>query len=472
LTEIWRQKLYREIPKVDDFLERGVVRQALSMHPRWAVLETVREVLESRRIEISRLDRPEEAAVFPGDEILEESFSRVLASRVSHRLRLLINATGIIVHTNLGRSVLPPEAMERSAAVGRGYSNLEYDLESGARGSRQDHLADLLCSLTGAEAALAVNNNAAAVMLSLGTLAAGSEVVVSRGQLVEIGGSFRIPDVMEKSGAILREVGTTNKTHLADYREAVGPETSLLLKVHTSNFQVVGFTSSVGTADLAALGKEKGLPVMEDLGSGCLVDLAPFGLLGEPTVQSVVEAGADIVTFSGDKLLGGPQAGLIVGRRLLLEKIRRNPVHRAVRLDKFTIAALEATLRLYLEGDRVFKTIPTLKMISEPLVKVRQRARRLYRRLSKESRHLLKAAVVASKAQVGGGSLPLQELPSAALSLGSPDHSANRLESAFRALPVPVIGRIQDGRLLFDLRTVDDGEVPDLAAAIEAVIAP
>lgn len=472
MTEIWRQKLYREIPKVDDFLERSVVRQALSMHPRWAVLETVREVLESRRIDISRLSSPEEAGNFPGDEILEESFSGALASCVSHRLRPLINATGIIVHTNLGRSVLPPDAMERSAAVGRGYSNLEYDLESGSRGSRQDHLTDLLCRLTGAESALAVNNNAAAVMLCLGTLADGAEVVVSRGQLVEIGGSFRIPDVMKKSGAILREVGTTNKTHLADYREAVGPETALLLKVHTSNFQVVGFTSSVDTADLAALGREKELPVMEDLGSGCLVDLAPFGLPGEPTVQSVVEAGADIVTFSGDKLLGGPQAGLIVGRGTLLEKIRRNPVHRAVRLDKFTIAALEATLRLYLEGDRVFMTIPTLKMISEPLVKVRQRARRLYRRLRKESRHLLKAAVVASKAQVGGGSLPLQELPSAALALGGPEYSANGLESAFRALPVPVIGRIQDGRLLLDMRTVDDGEVPGLADAIEAVIAP
>lgn len=473
MTEIWRQKLYRKIPKVDDFLERRVVLQALSRHPRWAVLESVREVLESRRAEISRLDRPEEDGSLPaGGEVLEESFSRALASRLSHRLRPLINATGIIVHTNLGRSVLPSAAMERSAAVGKGYSNLEYDLESGSRGSRQDHLADLLCRLTGAEAALAVNNNAAAVMLALGTLAAGAEVIVSRGQLVEIGGSFRIPDVMKKSGAILREVGTTNKTHLEDYREAVGPETALLLKVHTSNFRVVGFTSSVGTADLAGLGREKGLPVMEDLGSGCLVDLAPFGLLGEPTVQSVVREGADIVTFSGDKLLGGPQAGLIVGRRDLLKKILRNPVHRAVRLDKFTIAALEATLRLYLEGERVFETIPTLRMITEPLAKVRQRARRLYRRLGEESRHLLKASVVVSRSQVGGGSLPLQEIPSAALALGGPDHSATRLESAFRALPVPVIGRIQDGRLLFDMRTVDDGEVTDLAAAIEAVIAP
>lgn len=472
MTESWRQKLYRDIPKVDEFLEKDIVKSSLSSHPRWVVLDTVREVLEKRRSAIARLTGPETAAAPEGGTTLEDDYTALLSVRALPRLRPLINATGIIVHTNLGRSSLPAAALDRAAAVGAAYSTLEYDLSAGERGSRQDHVADLLCRLTGAEAALAVNNNAAAVMLCLGTLAEGREVVVSRGQLVEIGGSFRIPDVMTRSGALLREVGTTNKTHLRDYRDAIGPETALLLKVHTSNFQVVGFTSSVDMADLVTLGREHAVPVMEDLGSGSLVDLSPFGLTGEPTVQSVVESGADIVTFSGDKLLGGPQAGLIVGSKILIERIHRNPVHRAVRLDKMTLAALEATLRLYLEGDRALEKIPTLRMISEPLQKVRQRARRLYRRLGQECRHCLGAAVVSSAAQVGGGSLPLQEIPSAALALGTSRHPAHVLEKTFRTLAVPVIGRIQEGRLLFDLRTVNDDQVPDIAAAIEGAAGP
>jgi L-seryl-tRNA(Ser) seleniumtransferase len=472
VTESWREKLYRDIPKVDEFLEKDIVKSSLSAHPRWVVLDTVREVLEKRRSAIARLGGPETAVDTEGGSSLEGDFTALLSARALPRLRTLINATGIIVHTNLGRSSLPAAALEQASAVGAAYSTLEYDLSAGERGSRQDHVADLLCRLTGAEAALAVNNNAAAVMLCLGTLAEGREVVVSRGQLVEIGGSFRIPDVMTRSGALMREVGTTNKTHLPDYRNAIGPETALLLKVHTSNFQVVGFTSSVSIADLVKLGREHAVPVMEDLGSGSLVDLSPYGLTGEPTVQSVVESGADVVTFSGDKLLGGPQAGLIVGRSVLLERIHRNPVHRAVRLDKMTLAALEATLRLYLEGDRALEKIPTLRMISEPLQKVRQRARRLYRRLGQECRHRLKAAVVSSAAQVGGGSLPLQEIASAALALGTSLHPAHALEETFRSLTVPVIGRIQEGRLLFDLRTVNDDEVQALAASIERAAQP
>jgi L-seryl-tRNA(Ser) seleniumtransferase len=266
-------------------------------------------------------------------------------------------------------------------------------------------------------------------------------------------------------------VGTTNKTHLRDYRDAIGADTALLLKVHTSNFQVVGFTSSVDAAALVSLGREHALPVMEDLGSGCLVDLSPYGLLDEPTVQSVVEAGVDIVTFSGDKLLGGPQAGIIVGRKVLVDKIRRNPLHRAVRLDKMAIAALEATLRIYLEGDGAFAGIPTLRMISEPLDLVKARARRLYRRISAENRSRLNAEVVLSAAQVGGGSLPLREIESSALAMGGTVFPAQDLEAAFRSLPVPVVGRISEGRLLFDLRTVSDGEIPGLAASIETVAA-
>jgi L-seryl-tRNA(Ser) seleniumtransferase len=469
LTETWRQKLYREIPKVDDFLELEVVRRTLEDHPRWVVMGTVREVLEARRAAIAALSSPDDGSPFDPSLQGEEFLAR-LSSRSLPHLMPLINATGIIVHTNLGRSSLPPAALEHSLTVGGRYSNLEYDVGAGRRGSRQDHVADLLCALTGAESALAVNNNAAAVLLCLETLASGRGVIVSRGQLVEIGGAFRIPDVMEKSGAVLREVGTTNKTHLADYRAAIDTETALLLKVHTSNFQVVGFTSAVETADLAALGKEHSIPVMEDLGSGCLLDLSPYGLHGEPTVQSVVADGADIVTFSGDKLLGGPQAGLIVGRRDLLDMVRRNPLHRAVRLDKVTLASLEATLRLYLEGDRALAKIPTLRMISEPVKSVRLRAGRLHRRLSPECRRLLKVSVVSSAAQVGGGSLPLQEIPSAALSLGSAEHHAHRLEESLRKGSPPVIGRVHEGRLLLDMRTVENGEVPALAASIQGLI--
>jgi L-seryl-tRNA(Ser) seleniumtransferase len=468
LTEAWRQKLYRGIPNVDDFLEREIVRHSLDEHPRWAVLQAVRDVLENRRLSVAALTTPEDDTVFDTAS-QEEDFVSLLVAHSRPHLQPLINATGIIVHTNLGRSPLPPDVLEHAAAIAGGYSNLEYDVPGGLRGSRQDHVASLLCSLTGAEAALAVNNNAAAVLLSLDTLASGRQVIVSRGQLVEIGGSFRIPDVMTKSGALLREVGTTNKTHLADYRNAVGEETALLLKVHTSNFQVVGFTSSVDLAELAALGKEHSLPVMDDLGSGSLVDLSPFGLHGEPTVQSAVAAGADIVTFSGDKLLGGPQAGLIVGRREYIDRIRANPLHRAVRIDKLTLASLEATLRIYLDGDRAFRKIPTLRMISEPLADVRSRARKLHRRLSPGCRQALDASVIPCTAQVGGGALPLHEIPSAAVALGGEKHSAHRLEGSLRSLATPVVARIHEGRLLLDMRTVDESEVAPLAVCVESI---
>lgn len=473
MTDTWRQKLYRAIPKVDEFLEEEIVRSALEEFPRWVVLETVRELLDSRRREIAGLssaDSGEGSAGVAGTTLLAE-FAGRLSSHALPRLRPLINATGIIVHTNLGRSVLPPAAIAQANIIARGYSNLEYDLSAGARGSRQDLVTALLCRLTGAEAALAVNNNAAAVLLCLATLANHREVVVSRGQLVEIGGSFRIPDVMARSGAVLREVGTTNKTHPHDYRGAVGPDTALLLKVHTSNFQVVGFTSSVSTAALAAIGKEENIPVMEDLGSGCLVDLAPFGLRGEPTVRTVVSDGADIVTFSGDKLLGGPQAGLIVGRRALIERIQSNPLLRALRPDKVTLAALETTLRIYNEGEKAFEKIPTLRMISEPPEKVQRRARRLLRRLDSDTRRLLGASLVPSAAQVGGGALPLQEIPSFALALGTTTRPAHRLEEEFRSLATPVIGRIFENRLLFDMRTVEENEIGLLADCLAAIAA-
>jgi L-seryl-tRNA(Ser) seleniumtransferase len=463
----WRQKLFREIPKVDEILGWPEVRDGAAGYPRWALLDAVREVLELRRERLGALADPSGDA--GGDRRdLAASVLVSLVRRGGASLRPVINASGIIVHTNLGRSPLAREALEQISRVARGYSNLEYTLDRGERGSRQDHCEGLLRRLTGAEAALAVNNNAAAVFLCLNTVAEGREVIVSRGQLVEIGGSFRIPDVMRKSGAVLREVGTTNKTKPSDYRDAVGPATALLLRVHTSNFRVVGFTASVELPELVAVGRAAAVPVMDDLGSGCLVDLSPHGLPGEPTVQSAVAAGSDLVTFSGDKLLGAPQAGMIVGRRDLVDRIRKNPLHRAMRIDKLTLAGLEATLRLYLDGARGWARIPALRMIAEPVASVRRRARRVLRRLAPETRAFWRAAVVPASCQVGGGALPIEPLPSAALALGGADRPAHRLEEALRRAPLAVIGRLQEGRLLLDLRTVGEEEVAPLAAAVEA----
>jgi L-seryl-tRNA(Ser) seleniumtransferase len=379
----------------------------------------------------------------------------------------VINATGVVLHTNLGRALMSALAIERLHAVAATYSNLELDLATKERGSRYSHVEGLLRRLTGAEDALVVNNNAAAVLLALETLAHGREVVVSRGELIEIGGEFRIPDIMLRSGAVLREVGTTNRTHLRDYAEAIGPSTALLLKVHTSNYRVVGFTADVSSRELVELGRERGIPVMEDLGSGSLVDLRPWGFPYEPTVPEAVATGLDLVSFSGDKLLGGPQAGIVVGRRAVVERLKKNPWNRALRIDKFTIAALEATLYGY-ESGAALETIPTLRLLSEPLAAVRGRARRLLRRLSPASRERLAARVVDDHAQVGGGALPTVELPTAGLAVGRDAQEAMRLDARLREGDPPVIGRIVDDRLLLDCRTVLAAQISELAKALEA----
>jgi L-seryl-tRNA(Ser) seleniumtransferase len=347
--------------------------------------------------------------------------------------------------------------------VASGYSNLELDVAGKERGSRYAHVDGALCRLSGAEGSLVVNNNAAAVLLALETLARGKEVVVSRGELIEIGGEFRIPDIMRRSGAILREVGTTNRTHLRDYVDAIGPETALLLKVHTSNYRVLGFTADVSAKDLARLGRERGVPVMEDLGSGCFVDLRPYGFPYEPIVPQAVAAGVDLVTFSGDKLLGGPQAGIVVGRRELVERLRRNPLNRALRIDKLTLAALEATLYAY-EAGTALQTLPVLRLLTEPLAVVRRRARRLFRRLAPAARSVLGATLVEERAEVGGGALPLVELPTVGVALGG--RSAEELDRALRAGQPPVIARIVEDRLLLDLKTVRDEQVRTLAHAL------
>ncbi len=348
------------------------------------------------------------------------------------------------------------------------YSNLEMDIARKERGSRYSHVDGLLRRLTGAEGSLVVNNCASAVLLALESLAKGKEVIVSRGELIEIGGEFRIPDIMRRSGAVLREVGATNRTHLKDYAAAIGPETGLLLKVHTSNYRVVGFTAAVSSRELVELGRQRGIPVMEDLGSGSLLDLRPFGFPYEPTVPEVVASGVDLVSFSGDKLLGGPQSGIVVGRAGAIGLLAKNPLNRALRIDKFTIAALEATLYAYEAGDAL-ETIPVLRLLTEPLVAIRRRARALLRRLPAEAQRRLGAALVETTSQVGGGALPTVELPTAALALGTAARAPQALDEALRAGQPPVLGRLAEDRLLLDLRTVLPADLPDLARLLAAL---
>jgi L-seryl-tRNA(Ser) seleniumtransferase len=380
----------------------------------------------------------------------------------------VINATGVVLHTNLGRALLSSLAQERLREVASAYSNLEMDVSRKERGSRYSHVDGLLRRLSGAEAALVVNNCASAVLLALETLARGKEVIVSRGELIEIGGEFRIPDILRRSGAALREVGTTNRTHLKDYVNAIGPETGLILKVHTSNYRVVGFTAAVSSRELAELGRARGVTVMEDLGSGCLVDLTRHGFPYEPTVPEVVASGVDLVSFSGDKLLGGPQAGIVVGRAELVERLARNPLNRALRIDKFTIAALEATLYAY-EAGTALETIPTLRMLTEPLASIRRRARRVLARVGPAATRALGARVTESSSQVGGGALPTVELPTAVVALGTTERPARSLDEALRTGHPPVLGRLLDDRLLLDCRTVLASDVPALAARLAAL---
>ena len=449
----------RSLPSVDQLVRRLVGRAEIQALSRVRLTATVREVLGRERERVRAEGGP------PGD--VEALAGQVCAAARggAFSLRPVINATGVVLHTNLGRALLSEAALARVVAVAAAYSNLELDLGTKERGSRYAHVDALLRRLTGAEDALVVNNNAAAVLLALESLARGREVVVSRGELIEIGGEFRIPDIMLRSGARLREVGTTNRTHLRDYAEAIGPDTALLLKVHTSNYRVVGFTADVSSRELVQLGRERGVPVMEDLGSGSLLDLRPHGFPYEPTVPDVVAAGVDLVSFSGDKLLGGPQAGVVVGRRDLVGRLKRNPLNRALRIDKLTVAALEATLMAY-EAGEALHTVPTLRRLTESLAGIRARARRLLARLDPALRRHLSASLVEATSQVGGGALPTVELPTVALALGADGAQTRELDAALRAGAPPVVARVVDDRLLLDCRTVLPSEVAPLAAAL------
>lgn len=463
--------LLRQIPAVDEVLQEPVVQRILESHPRWLVVEAVRETLEECRQQLLALLRQKAEASPPDLSILLGQISLKVVHRARPSLRRVINATGVILHTNLGRAPLSSEAEARVREVAQHYSTLEFDLGQGTRGSRQLHVEGLLTRITGAEAALTVNNNAAAVLLSINTIAEGQEVVVSRGELIEIGDSFRIPDVMRKAGGILREVGTTNRTHLKDYEEATGERTALLLKVHPSNFQIIGFTSEVSLSELVALGRRRGVPVMMDMGSGALTDFTPFGLKGEPTVQEAVQTGVDLITFSGDKLLGGPQAGLCVGKKTLIERLRKNPLARAVRIDKLSLAALEATLRAYLEGEGGLATIPTLAMITCPLEQIRQRAERVRDALQAKAHPSMQVTMEEQRSEVGGGALPTESLPTYCVALQSPQHPPHRLEAALRRTDPAVVGRIKEEKVLLDLRTVRDEEVGLLIETVGPILA-
>jgi L-seryl-tRNA(Ser) seleniumtransferase len=457
---------YRDLPAVETLIQLLEQRLHADALPRALLADAARIEIEAARQGIA-----EGAGAPPVAELVARAALRGRAL-ATPSLRSVVNATGVIIQTNLGRAPLSAAALQAMAEVGAGYSNLEYDLAAGERGSRATHLVDLLCRLTGAEAALAVNNNAAAIVLALSALAAGREVIISRGQAVEIGGGFRIPDVLRQSGAALVEVGTTNRTYARDYAAAITERTALLMRVHTSNFKLVGFVHETPLAELAVLARERGLATLDDLGSGTLLPTAPYGLAAEPTVQESIAAGADLVTFSGDKLLGGPQAGLIVGRAGLIAQLRRHPLARALRVDNTTLAGLEATLLSYLHG-RAPAEIPVWRMISEPPEALRARAERVAAAIGRDDRRAAagpgwRVSVVGCESAIGGGSLPGETLPSYAIAIdGAPP---DVLASALRRANPSVVGRIAEQRLLLDLRTVLEEQEAGLVEAIHTAM--
>jgi L-seryl-tRNA(Ser) seleniumtransferase len=438
------------LPAVDRVLRSEAAIAMIARYGRPLVVEAIRTAVSARR---------RCGASASVSSIIEECAAS-LAREMQPSQRRVFNLTGTVLHTNLGRAPLPEEAIAAAVEAMRDPTTLEYEIATGKRGERDNHVVGWLTRLTGAESALTVNNNAGALVLALNTLAEGRETIVSRGELIEIGGSFRLPDIMARAGTRLREVGTTNRTHLADYASAIGPETGLILKAHTSNYAIHGFTAAAPAAKLAALARDHAIPFVEDLGSGSLVDFARWGLPHEPTVAEALAADADLVTFSGDKLLGGPQAGLVVGRAKLIRKLARNPLKRALRLDKIRLAALEAVLRLYADPDRLAERLPALRLLARPMEQIRVLAERLLPAVERAFRGVAEVALIDTKSQIGSGALPISLLPSAALALrplASRSGSAvEGLARDLRAMPIPIIGRIEVGRVILDLRCLED----------------
>ena len=444
---------YRRIPKTDVLLMDERIQNMIKVQGKAVVMDAIHMELAHFRSLVKQ--GADEELLENRLESLIDHIENNVAKIKRANMRPVINGTGTILHTNLGRAPLSEKHMKHILSVASGYSNLEYNLEMGKRGERYAHFESLLCKLTGAEAAMAVNNNAASVLLILSTLASGGEVITSRGELVEIGGHFRIPDVMEQSGAVLREVGTTNKTRRDDFERVINEQTRGILKVHTSNYRIVGFTESASLEELVSLGQKYGLPVIEDLGSGVLINLENYGLSHEPTVQESVRVGADVVCFSGDKLLGGPQAGIIVGKKKYIEQMKKNPLTRAIRIDKFTAAALEQVLLEYLSEEQALKNIPVLRMITTPREKLKKKAADLQEILC-SCEIAADFEIISCDSQIGGGALPLERIPSVAVAIIPHFISVDQLEKRMRALPVPVVPRIADDRVLLDMRTIEE----------------
>lgn len=460
--------IMRLLPSVDELFKHEKISALKETIPTIRIKNSVRDTVDALRQEYLQGKDDPDFVPYNEDEIVEKVLSRILADHETS-LKRVINGTGIVIHTNLGRSLLPEVVKDALFDVSFSYNNLEYEIKDGRRGSRYTHLENTIKELTGAEDVLVVNNNAAAVMLALNTMVNGREAIISRGELVEIGGSFRVPDVLRMSGGILHEVGTTNKTHLYDYERAINENTGILLKVHTSNYHIVGFTESVDGKDLVELGKKYKLPVVEDLGSGLFVDLSQYGLDYEPTVRDTLNKGVDIVTFSGDKLLGGPQAGIIVGKKKYIQAMKDNQLTRALRVDKMTIAALEATLRLYLDEERAMATIPTMRMLTLTLEEITQKAEVFYRILLRKVKtcHL---DVVECESQVGGGSMPQERLPSKAVTIVPMNMSLNDFERRMRTGKYHVIGKIHKERYELDVRTFLEGDMERVVEAVKLAL--
>jgi L-seryl-tRNA(Ser) seleniumtransferase len=461
-----KQQVLSTIPSVDELVKLDEIQELSHRYPRSVVVDSIREYLSAYRSLILSLKEDDLVQGTATQKALLNGIIANVHKTMSNKLVNVINATGVVLHTNLGRAVLSEKTKESIWSIACSYSNLEFELETGERGSRYSHVEDIICKLTGAEAAIVVNNNAAAVMLVLSTMAKDKEVVVSRGQLVEIGGSFRIPDVMAQSGAILEEVGTTNKTHIWDYEKAFNEKTAALMKVHTSNYRILGFTKEIESEELVELGQKLNIPVIEDLGSGVLLDLQKFGLPYEPTVQSAVKAGMDVVTFSGDKMLGGPQAGIIIGKKQYIKEMLKNPLTRALRIDKLTLAALEATLKLYMTEEEAIMEIPVLRMLTTSKEELNEKANSLHSKLLNKLGDKYSIAVIDDFSEVGGGSMPMHKIPTKAVSITSPNLSIDKLEKALRNYSTPVIVRINKNRIIIDVRTVFESELDIIVEAL------
>ncbi|MCK5762880.1 MAG: L-seryl-tRNA(Sec) selenium transferase [Clostridiales bacterium] len=458
-----KKTLLRQLPKVDYLINNDEIQKMIDDYPRKIVLKMINETLDEIRKNI--LSELLTEAV--DEKIIIDTINNKVANYLSFSLKRVINGTGVIIHTNLGRSIINYETSQHTSSINNGYSNLEFDIESGKRGLRYTHIEKVLMDLTGAEGALVVNNNAAAVMLVLNTVAKDKEAIVSRGELVEIGRSFRVPEVMKISGGTLIEVGTTNKTHLKDFENNINDNTGAILKVHTSNYKILGFTKEVPVEDLVALGKEKNIPVVLDLGSGTLIDLTKYGLSVEPTVLEQVGKGLDIITFSGDKLLGGPQAGIIVGKKKYIDAIKKNQLTRALRVGKMTISALESTLRYYFDEKKAIKEIPTLRMIAETYDSVNERANKLLKYFDNKD---IDIRIIDGESQVGGGTFPLDVIPSALIEINSTKLSVSQISSKLRNLEVPIITRISENRILLDIRTLQENDFEYIASSINNIL--